>query len=190
MNVPKEFEEALRQLDLAARELGIQYALIGGVAVILQGHARATRDIDVSAWDIDERLEDFADALGRRGIKPRIENWLAFTRQNRVLLVRSNSGIDIDIALAFFPFEREMIESAENFDVAEGARIKVAKPEDLIALKVFAGRDRDMEDARRLFELHPNLDRNHVLKIVADLAETMEQTEIMDRLNQVFGSVS
>lgn len=38
-------------------EGGFDYALIGGLAVVLRGHDRSTQDVDALVWDLDERLE-------------------------------------------------------------------------------------------------------------------------------------
>jgi hypothetical protein len=54
----------------ALRDGGFDYALIGGLAVILRGHDRYPRDVDALVWDLDDRLDEFASLLPKYGLRP------------------------------------------------------------------------------------------------------------------------
>ena len=62
---------------------GFDYALIGGLAVILRGHDRYTRDVDALVWDLDDRLDEFAASLPRHGFRPPTAEQLRLSRSTR-----------------------------------------------------------------------------------------------------------
>jgi len=110
----------LRELIAAAAALqkkweamDFQFCFIGGLAVQHWGEPRQTNDVDATVWTqfgnerpvIDRLLEDLTS---------RIENADQFALVNRVLLVQEPSGVDVDVALAAFPYELEMIRRAEK----------------------------------------------------------------------------
>ena len=78
-----------------------------------------------------------------------------------------------------------MIENAGMVDLAPNLKVGIARPEDLLVMKVLAGRDRDMEDARRLVELFPNLDKGSVEAQLQEFAEALEQPEMLARMESV-----
>jgi hypothetical protein len=47
----------------ALKEGAYEYALVGGLAVVLQGYDRYTRDVEALVWDLDERVDALAALL-------------------------------------------------------------------------------------------------------------------------------
>ena len=62
------------------------------------------------------------------------------------MLIKASNGVDIDISLAAFPFEEEVIRRASPFAFAKDCHLVTCSAEDLLIYKVFAGRDRDWAD--------------------------------------------
>lgn len=160
--------------------------LIGGVAVIARGVRRLTDDVDatVSAEGID--LDELLLELTREGIVPRIPNAVPFARRNQVLLLRhSASGIDVDLSLAWLPFEEEALARAKVVTVG-GRRVRVATPGDLIVYKAIAARERDRSDIERLLELHgASIDLDRVRRTVRGLAAALEHPELSSDLERL-----
>ena len=99
--------DALQAVADALSELPVPGMLIGGMAVIARGVARLTRDVDatVAAGELDARA--LADELARHGLVPGIEDAVDFANTRQVLLLRHEaSEVDIDVSLAWLPFER------------------------------------------------------------------------------------
>lgn len=114
--------------------------IIGGIAVILHGVPRVTRDVDgtVDAGSIE--LEALASYLRRYQIVPRIEDAVAFAKANQVLLLRHEpTNIDGDLSLAWLPFELEAIAAREHL-VRRKIHADIATPEDLIIYTAIAWR--------------------------------------------------
>lgn len=122
--------------------------------MIAQGIARYTADIDATVLGAKLDLGRTLAMLARHDIRPRIADAMAFARQHQILLVRHEpSGVDIDVSLAWLPFEEEAVRAHEQRDFA-GVTIHVARPEDLLIYKLVAARPRDLDDAEKLLVLH------------------------------------
>lgn len=163
-----------------------EYALIGGLAVVLQGHDRFTQDVDALVWDLDSRLEALVDLLEDRGFSTVTEKQLAMAKADRILHLRFENGTAVDIFLGFLPFERETVNRAQSMTLFNGLTAKVSTPEDLIIMKLIAGRPRDLEDVGRLFELYPEVDCLRVRRIVRDYGEALENPKILESLDALF----
>jgi hypothetical protein len=144
--------------------------LIGGVAVIARGVRRLTDDVDATLWGDGVDLEELIRRLASNLIVPRIPDALAFARRNQVLLLRHEpSDVDVDLSLAWLPFERAALERARLLRIGR-RRVRVAMPEDLVVYKAIAARERDLSDVERLLELHAStMDLHRVRRTVKAL---------------------
>jgi hypothetical protein len=152
-----DIQGLLEQLAAA----GVDYIVIGGVAVGFHGYVRATKDLDVVPGPSRQNLERLAALL--RSLNAELDgagdfdagelpdpldpevlaqggNWVLQTRLGRFDLMQWQG-------------ERELWEmlspAAVEVDL-DGVLVKVAGYEDLIALKEQAGRPGDLEDLERL----------------------------------------
>lgn len=171
-----ELGEALSRLSRCLDSLGLQYAVIGGVAVIMRGYLRATADVDAVALDLDDRLDELAANLGHFGLHLRDSN-LGQTRLRRVVLIEAAGGTGIDLAMGVIPFEVNLTHKAQAMDVGTGQDVPIASVEDLLVMKLIALRDRDKDDVMRLLELYPDIDREAILATVTEFAEALESPE-------------
>jgi hypothetical protein len=156
--------------------------VIGGIAVIARGVPRVTRDIDVAFAGAEVTLRGLMAHLEPAGIGPRIDDAIAFAAESQVLLLRhAKTGVDIDVSLAWLPFEMEAIAAAGPAMIGP-AKLQVAQPEDLVIYKAVAWRPQDQQDIERLLFLHgARMDLVRVRRHVRDLGEAMEQ----DRLHEL-----
>jgi len=140
-----ELIQQAAELQSFLRERGWRFCIIGGVAIIRWGEPRLTRDVDVSLFAGFGGEEMIANTLLAE-YSARIDGAAEFARVNRVLLLQGKGGIPIDVALAAFPFEEQMIARATDFEYVPGISLRTASAEDLIVLKAFANRMRDWTD--------------------------------------------
>ncbi len=175
-----DLRSALSALQRGLKRTGVPYMIIGGIAVIARGVPRHTQDIDatIAAEGLD--LEKLIEAFQKQAIEPRIDSCLEFARQNQILLLRhAPSNTDIDLSLAWLPFEHEAIARAETMRL-RGIKVQVARAEDLVVYKAVAWRDRDRADIERLLELYA--DQMDIAKIRAILVEFSEALESPERV--------
>jgi hypothetical protein len=152
--------------------------IIGGVAAALLGRPRVTRGVDGLVWLDEASWHTFLAASQRFGFSPRTPDPLQLAHEARVLLLTHvASHIDIDIAFASLPFERQALDRAVYIDVV-GARLPLPTPEDLIVMKAIAHRPRDLADIEGLLDAFPRLNRRHVRKYLTEFAELLDMPEL------------
>ena len=163
----------LESLFRTLNEDGGRYVLVGGLAVVLHGHLRATGDVDLVVDLAPEQVHRTLNALDRVGFRPyvpvsasefadpaRRAEWI----QDKAMLVfsmRPSQGVPmVDLFLEPpMPFDRLWDRSVVM--TMRGVPVRVVGLEDLIELKRRAGRPEDLADAealgaiRRLAEEQP-----------------------------------
>lgn len=82
------------------------------------GNPRMTQDVDLTLITGFGKEEHYIDLLLNK-LVPRLENTREFALKNRVLLARTQSGIDVDIALGGLPFEERTIQRASDWKTGD-----------------------------------------------------------------------
>jgi len=83
-------------------------------------------------------------------------------RQTFVLPVLDpESNIRIDFVFSLSEFERQAIKRSKQVAIGN-VKIRFVSLEDLIILKIFAGRPQDLEDVKSLIKKNPGFDRSFV----------------------------
>jgi hypothetical protein len=164
---------------------GWSFCFIGGIAVQRWGSPRFTQDVDLTILTGFGREEAFVDALlaSYAGRRPDAR---AFALSRRVLLARTNQGVDLDIALGAFPFEERSIARSSLWQWEDGHALLTCGAEDLLVHKVFAARDRDWADVesvliRQRGKLDLSLIRSE-LRPLLDLKGNPEARAKLDRM--------
>jgi predicted nucleotidyltransferase len=145
---------------------GIDFVVIGGVAVIGHGSTRTTQDVDfVASTDADNlaRLEAALRELGAQlwGVDAHL---LGIELDARTLaeggnftLVTRAGGLDFfNEVPGGAPYE-QVRERSVLVDLGDGLEIRVAGISDLIAMKRAAGRPRDLQDIATLTHIEREL---------------------------------
>lgn len=143
-------------LDAVAmfEELGIGYALIGGVAAMIYGRQRPTKDIDfVAVTGHDHRLQQHADAMRRHHFDP------SCTRN-----LYHGSGVEIDL---WKDEHADGIVSRAGRVELMGRQVRIADPHDLVAMKLRADRPVDDYDISEMLR-HMPLDESTIASRVTN----------------------
>lgn len=181
-------DEAAR-LETFLESHGLRFCFIGGVAVQWWGEPRLTRDIDISLLTgFGAEAEPVDLLLG--AYAPRIADARQFALANRVLLLRSPGGIGIDVSLAALPYEELAIGRAVLVELMPGRTLRLCSAEDLIVMKLFAGRETDVRDARSVaVRQGARLDWGYVDTHLAEFADLSADPDVMTRLRRLRASV-
>jgi hypothetical protein len=160
--------------------------IIGGIAVIARGVPRLTRDIDATVAGAGTDLEELAGVLRRHQFVARIEDAVRFAQQNHVLLLRhAPSGVEVDLSVAWLPFELEAIAASDVVRI-HGTPVPVARAEDLVIYKVAAWRPQDQQDIERLIAIHgAHMDLRRVRAAVRDLATTLDEPQRVEEFEKI-----
>ena len=157
-----QFSELLTGLHLAR----IEYVLVGGLAVFLNGVSRVTLDIDIVLAMDDANLTRFIDFAKRLNLRPRIpvaieslksvdqiDTW--FREKGMIafsLVGRTIDDLSIDVLVRpVVPYD-ELKTTARTVKFSD-SEVVVASPENLIRMKRGTGRGVDARDVELLNEL-------------------------------------
>lgn len=155
----------------------IPYVLLGGLAVQYWGEPRTTRDVDVTVVVAQGELESFLQKTLER-FSPRIADALSFARDHRVLLVKTDTGVPIDISLGIAGYEEEVMRRAVIVSFQD-VRVRMISAEDLIIHKCVAGRARDREDVERiLIRQRLQVDVAYIRRWLSDFAPLVETHDV------------
>ena len=189
MNQPDHLEPLLDALD-ALQHLLSRFdnrgVIIGGAAVSILGRARFTEDVDAMFLLSNKDLPHFLEMAKEEGIEPRVNDAVDFARKNRVLLLKHTlTDTGIDISLGALPFEEEMVERSELYEVDETLQLRLPTPEDLIIMKAIAHRPKDLEDIRTIADKYPKLDVKRIENWVKAFGEVLETPDLWDLVNSL-----
>jgi hypothetical protein len=128
-------------------------AVIGGLALVAWKHARYTRDADILIAIEPGRIDELIVALTKTGFQP---------RHTPPLRVVDGQGIvqfifqpadalmpfQLDLLLVSGDFQRTAVTRAVSWPIRQAeAPVRVVRPDDLIVIKLLAGRIIDRADA-------------------------------------------
>ncbi|MFI5308751.1 MAG: nucleotidyl transferase AbiEii/AbiGii toxin family protein [Polyangiales bacterium] len=146
MNLFDELVTVVRALDGA----GVDYALVGGLAVGVWGAPRATKDIDLLIRSEDlARAKDAARACGYtlEALPMRFTDGMEMRRVNKLV---AGQLMSVDFILVDQNLEPAWQSRARR--QTEVTPISVVSREALIAMKLAAGRPQDQADVIKLME--------------------------------------
>lgn len=183
-----EFDKLLIKLATAFNENKIPYMVIGGQAAIFHGEFRTTKDIDLTLGvDISE-LDRITNCLNEIGLIILVKDPKDFVLHSWVLPLKDmSSGIRVDISFSFSPYERQAIDNAINYKL-ENTNIRYCQPEDLIVHKIFAGREIDLIDVRKVLLKNKNVNTKYIIKWLKMFEKTTDEKYI-NRFKEVLDSI-
>jgi len=147
LNVDDPLRRTLADLAAFLQASRAPYALIGGIAVSVRGEPRFTADVDVvAAVEIKDALA-LLEATTGSAFEPLFADAAEVVERAYLLPLRHRTtAIKADVAIGLTGFERDLVARAVPVDLG-GFSVPVASSEDLLLLKVLAGRARDIDDA-------------------------------------------
>jgi hypothetical protein len=173
------FAAALADLKQAFAAIGVDWYVFGAQAALLYGAARVTADVDVTVRLGKVTPARLATALKRHGFKLRIDD-PAFVRTTRVLpVLHVRTSVPADLVIAGPGLEDAFLERAVVHDLV-GVQVPVARAEDLIVMKILAGRDKDLEDVASILAARgAELNVNEVRSTLAMVEDALGQSDLV-----------
>ena len=149
---PREITSRFEKLLVALATDGIDFAVVGGLAVIFNGYPRLTLDADILVHDAPENLRKLLDCLAGWG-----EGWARqlkpedFTYDQGAIRVMEEFDLDIFTRMSGKALDdfRPRLRHLET----GGVRIPYLSPADLIFLKQDSWRDKDKLDVQAMREI-------------------------------------
>ena len=136
----------------------IEYAICGGIAVIIHGYPRLTKDIDFMILREDkERIEESIKDLGYTFNSGIIPFDVGKETERQIFRITKVQGEDF-LALVFIlvpPFLEEVWQTREN-QLLENRKVVVVSRQGLARMKRIANRPQDIADIANLGLEYPN----------------------------------
>ena len=178
--------EVLAALGTCFDSLGVRWYLFGAQAAIFHGVARLTADVDVTVLPELHSTGGLASVMEANGFRLRVTATDDFVARTRVLpFVHSATRLPVDVVLAGPGIEEQFLDRAE-FHVLEGVRVPIATVEDLVTMKILAGRPKDLDDAKGMLRARSEeIDLDHVRRMLHLLEEALSQSDLIPQLEQL-----
>jgi hypothetical protein len=167
-----DLAKALRDFVGLFEQLETPYAIMGGIAVRVYGIPRPTHDVDFTLAIDRGRLPDLyaaVEALGYTVPEAYAGGWVdqvAGMPLVKFRLFLEGRGVDIDVFLAESRYQEELL-GRRRRDQIDDLDVWFVSPEDLILLKLLAGRPRDVADVGDILFTQGQLDETY-LRLWAD----------------------
>ncbi len=138
-------------------EGGVDFVVIGGVAVVLQAMPRFTKDLDICYSTVQDNLDALGSVLvalkarlrGVPGLVPFRPDGRTL-RQTQIMCLTTPAGdIDLLVDPDGAPSYNTLRRRADVMDLG-GQSVRIASIEDMLAMKRAAGRPQDVVDVESL----------------------------------------
>lgn len=177
--------------DLARvfRRLRLRWYVFGAQAVIAAGGVRFTADVDVTVEPPPSGAKGLVVALERAGFGlTDIDDVDAFISVTRVIpMLHVATGIPVDVVLAGTALEDAMFARAEKKRIG-GVTAPFVALADLVALKLLAGRPKDIEDVETLVRARPpGLDLKEARRRVVELGAALDDSAMIATFDSIVG---
>ena len=126
----------------------LPYCLIGALALGAYGRPRATHDVDLLILTDSATSHSYLDPLRAKGFAV-ASDWHEGNPMARDVVMRlkhtSAPDFPLDLIFATSPLHKNALDRRKLIDL-HGTRVSISSAEDLILLKLSAGRPRDFDD--------------------------------------------
>ena len=150
---PLSADDILRRLTTR----GVDFVVIGGIAAMLHGSAQATYDLDICYATDRANLQALGEVLvdlhaRLKGVNeeiPLVPDGSTLRRTELLTMVTDAGELDVLARPAGSPGYETLRRHADRFDL-DGVLVLVASIDDLIAMKLAAGRQKDLAAVEEL----------------------------------------
>lgn len=173
----------------AFAELGVRWYLFGAQAAFIYGAARLTVDVDITVALGERAPRELLAALSRHDLRPRVADE-DFVERTRVLpVVHAPTRIAGDIVLAGPGLEEMFLEHARVRDIL-GVPVPIAAAEDLVVMKVLAGRPKDIEDVKAIVAAQGDrLNVDRIRETLGLVEGALDQSDLLPAFESALAAV-
>jgi hypothetical protein len=143
-----------------------------------------TADVDVTVDAGSHSNTTLVSRLASEGFELRVPDAAGFVEQTRVLpLVHAGTRIPVDVVLAGPGLEDLFFSRAEKHVIA-GVQVPVAAAEDIVTMKILAGRPRDLDDVAAIVRARP-LARDRVQSTLSRLEQALDRRDLVPEFERL-----
>jgi hypothetical protein len=171
--------EALSALAHVLGELGVRWYVFGAQAAISYGASRVTHDVDVTIALGERPVGQLLASLSAAGWQSRATDAAELAALARVVpVVHAATGVPFDLVLAGPGIEETFLENARTRRIAD-VEVPVAAAEDIVTMKVLAGRPHDRQDVLAILRAQrASFDVQRVRAALEMLDDALDQSDL------------
>jgi predicted nucleotidyltransferase len=170
-----EAKELLKKIAKSLSKEGIEYMIIGGQAVLIYGEPRLTKDIDITLGINVDGLEKILEIVRKLKLKLLVSEPEKFVKETFVLpVLDEKTGFRVDFIFSFSEYERTAIKRVKKIKI-DKVEVNFASVEDVIIHKIVAGRERDLEDVRKIILKNKEIDFEYILRWLEFFESILEE---------------
>ncbi|WXG46958.1 MAG: hypothetical protein WED05_09925 [Candidatus Atabeyarchaeum deiterrae] len=191
MQKKRTIEDLVKELAVTLSQLGMDYAIVGGIAATSWGNVRTTLDIDVVMNIKVEDAPGLASALRERGFSL-TENdiIMALKEKSHFTAHDEKSLLRIDAKGAYGQRELETLRTKRKILIEE-TEIYLASPEDMIANKLLSGSEQDIRDAEGMYARQfQHIDMNGLRSAARKLGVSAQLNKMENRIRKRINDLS
>ncbi len=178
-----ELKELLKSVARELKKENIDYMIIGGQAVLVYGEPRLTKDIDITVGLNINGLEKILKIAKKLKFKSLVSDPEKFVKETSVLpLFDEKTGFRIDFIFSFSEYEKVALKRVNKIKI-DRTYVNFASVEDLIIHKIVSGRERDIEDVKKILIKNKNVDFDYVLNWLKNFEVILEENLVQKFLN-------
>ena len=178
--------ELFSDLDAVFDRTSARWYVFGAQAAIVHGAARLTADVDITVMLGDHPIENLIQVLKEKGFEICMSDILTLVEHSRVLpVIHSKSSIPVDIVLGSPGLEEKFMQRAQQYDMA-GVMVPIASSEDVIAMKILAGREKDLDDVLAIIMAQgERLDLLTTRSTLELLEKALDRSDLLRTLDEI-----
>ncbi|MFQ6129083.1 MAG: DUF6036 family nucleotidyltransferase [Thermoplasmata archaeon] len=179
----RTMEDTVRAAVSAMEEAGVQYVVVGGIATAAWGTVRTTMDVDVIVSLAEDEIEGFVSVLTKHGFRVnRDDIEAALEEKSHFTAMDPESGYHLDLKGSYSRHDASTLGRRREV-LLDDLRVCVASPEDLLAMKLLMGSDRDLADAKAiLIRQAGKLDMEYLEDLCRRLGVSDELRKIAEKI--------
>jgi hypothetical protein len=173
--------EQLQAIASALRPLGVRWYVFGAQAVIAAGAIRQTADVDITVDEVDVSALTKALGKARFVLRDDIDGVADLIENHRILpMIHRDTGYQLDVVRAGPGPEQDMLSRLIYRKVGK-TLVPFVETNDLLVLKVLAGRGKDLEDVRALLRSrNAEIDPSVVRARLGELGAIIDDSTLVD----------
>ena len=141
IRLPTEFREFLKLLNLEA----VEYLLVGGYAVALHGHPRATADLDIWIATTPSNAAGVRRALAKFGFSAQAVESAPLEQAGKIIRM-GRPPLRIELLTGISGVDFAACHRRRSTQLVDGIPVPLISRADLLANKRAAGRAQDLAD--------------------------------------------
>ncbi|MBI4770374.1 MAG: hypothetical protein HY784_08205 [Chloroflexi bacterium] len=112
---------------------------------------------------------------------------IGFALATRMVLIRADNGVEVDLSLALPGYEDELFRRAIPCEVEPGKTIRLCSAEDLIIHKAVAGRPQDLIDIQSVVDRQgQKLEAAYIREWLAEFSNLLDNPQILRRFESAW----